>query len=64
MIDDLNDTAQRLLDGWGYGEEHRAETELRAAYEKIKELEIELRVTKRLLDSALKLAFKEQRCDC
>jgi hypothetical protein len=61
---ELNEPMERRLQGWGYGEEQRHMTELLRTHERIKELEIELKVTKRLLDSALKLAFQGQNCDC
>jgi hypothetical protein len=61
---ELNEPMERLLEGWGYGEEQRHMTELLRAHERIKELEIELKVTKRLLDSALKLAFNDKGCSC
>ena len=61
----MRDAMDNLLRQWGYDPKHSDEfNNYNTALKRIFELETELKVTKRLLDSALKLAFQGQNCDC
>lgn len=46
----IQDAYHDMLQRWGYGEQDKAETQLREAQKRILELETELKVTHRFLD--------------